>query len=213
MKTLLLNIILSLSLIANGHGESVQEDLQSIAVDVSNRELIVAKAKSIESSMPAAEVVGEVMSALMKSQTADSEAAGVCLLWAMKPFPFAELVNRYALAKSSRERGFILWVLDLPLYQLPGFARRDTENAEQIRQLEALAISALADTGDGMNLYGEARGYGVAPLRVCDMGYNILITYLGLQKDCPVINIDEDEIPQRDIKIGRLRSYLKTHQK
>ena len=212
MKTLLLNLILILSLIGNGHGESVDEALQSIAVDISNQELIVAKAKSIESSMPAPEVVREVMSAIMASQTPNSEVAGIRLLQAINPFPFAELVNRYSSAKSSRERGFILRILKPPLYPSAGSTRPDFGNGEQVRQVKTLAISALADTGDAMNLYGEARAYGLAPLRVCDMGYNTLVTVLAIPKDFPLINIDDDEIPQRDKMIDQLRAYLKTHQ-
>jgi hypothetical protein len=211
MKILLLNLILILSLIGDCRGESVDQAMQAIATDVSNHELIVAKAKSIESSMPAPEVVREAMSALMESQTAESEVAGIRLLQAINPFPFAELVNRYSSAKSSRERGFILRILKPPLYPPAGSTRPDFGNGEQIRQVKTLAMSALADTGDAMNLYGEARGYGLAPLRVCDMGYNILVTVLAIQKDFPVINIDEDEIPQRDKMIDHLRTYLKTH--
>jgi len=216
MKTLLFNIILICSLIEHCHGNSVDEALQAIAADLPNDKQTVAKVKSIQSSMPAPEVVREVMSALMANHAAAQDAAGVRFLLAMDPFPFDELTKRYSSAQSSLERGVILRIFDLHfdfgMYQSAGSAKQGAGTGEQIRILKTIAISALADTDDAYTLDAGENESGASPERVCDIGYNILVTILSLQTTFPRINRNNDEHPQRDILIDHLRTYLKTHQ-
>lgn len=193
MKCLFTVALASTLSVLSAHSGSLDESLRSIAGELSNRDLVVNEAARAESKIGPESLVNEALEFLFASNDATSEAAAVRFILALETFPFDPMVTRFKTCTTSTERAYTLHLLNLGV--------RDHAKGEIVKKL---AESVLYDRGSGLRRYGEARAYSSEGKRVCDVAYNILVSRMGLGEAYPLLDVDNNDLIQRDQMIEKL---------
>jgi hypothetical protein len=167
--------------------------LRSIAGELSNRQLVEDEAEKEASKIGPESLVNESLDFLFASNDANTEAAAVRFILALETFPFDPLVSRFKTCTNSTERAYTLHILNLGV--------RDHAKGEIIKKL---AESVLYDRGAGLRRYGEARAYSSEGKRVCDVAYNVLVSRTIRGEAYPLLDVDNNDVIQRDQMIEKL---------
>jgi len=167
--------------------------LRSIAGELSNRQLLEDEAEKAASKIGPESLVNESLDFLFASNDANTEAAAVRFILALETFPFDPLVSRFKTSTNSTERAYTLHILNLGV--------RDHAKGEIIKKL---AESVLYDRGSGLRRYGEARAYSSEGKRVCDVAYNVLVSRTIRGEAYPLLDVDNNDVIQRDQMIEKL---------
>lgn len=175
------------------HSDRLDGPLRSIAGELTNKELVEDEAEKAASKIGPESLVNESLDFLFASHDATTEAAAVRFILALETFPFDPIVSRFKTSTNSTERAYTLHLLNLGV--------RDHAKGEIIKKL---AESVLYDRGAGLRRYGEARAYSSEGKRVCDVAYNILVSRIGLGEVFPLLDVDNNDMIQRDQMIEKL---------